>query len=688
MRWLVERLLKPGTIEPDAVPLGPRQRRSTRRSSAPLRELAERGERIQPGTLDEASARVRVHLREAEARHPITSDPHRRVAELARVEADLVRYLEHAAEVGSTFSPGGLRAQLRRRRAPGGRPRRRALRARAHRPRRSLGPGGEAIIIDYKGRTKPKPAKRWLEEGLLQAGLYARALERWRPPRERGSSARCYQPIGADDDITRARLRGGGRRCRCAVAADRIDAERARRARSTRSSPRAGGRERDPRGPPRSRGPSAAAGTTQAARIPRSAGARHEDRPSRTARPAHRCSRPPPSRTATADARDGECGRRQDARARRALRARRAREPDDEQPIGCSTDPRDHLHAQGRGRAAHADPRALHRSSARTPQARDVERAWILTIDGFCLRVLRSHAVLAGLDPAFDVLDGSRPARAARRSRSPRRWRAGSATPQDAAHGSAAPARGARLRRAATAILQHPRVRCAAPATSIRRIPPVEPRGPRTRRGRRSSVRRRGAGRADRDRRHGQAGRRGARAPRECLDALRAATASRAGRGAGWRPARQGNALQTHGRSRAAGTRSATTRRRCGRAGAPQLALVGELLEGYGDGLRRRASATRERARLHRPRAAHASAAARASRGRRRAAPRGCGASWSTSSRTRTRSSCRSSRRSGSRTSSWSATRCSRSTASGTPTSRSSSASGHERAEPRARPRR
>src|SRR5206468_4691176 len=37
--------------------------------------------------------------------------------------------------------------------------------------------------------------------------------------------------------------------------------------------------------------------------------------------------------------------------------------------------------------------------------AQDTEGAWISTFHGFCARVLRSHAVAAGLDPAFVVLD-------------------------------------------------------------------------------------------------------------------------------------------------------------------------------------------------------------------------------------------------------------------------------------------
>ena len=46
--------------------------------------------------------------------------------------------------------------------------------------------------------------------------------------------------------------------------------------------------------------------------------------------------------------------------------------------------------------------------------ARDTEGAWVLTFHGFCARVLRAHAVGAGLDPAFAVLDEAA-ARAARR---------------------------------------------------------------------------------------------------------------------------------------------------------------------------------------------------------------------------------------------------------------------------------
>jgi len=39
--------------------------------------------------------------------------------------------------------------------------------------------------------------------------------------------------------------------------------------------------------------------------------------------------------------------------------------------------------------------------------ARDLDAAWISTIHGFCLRILRAHPLVAGLDPRFRVLDES-----------------------------------------------------------------------------------------------------------------------------------------------------------------------------------------------------------------------------------------------------------------------------------------
>ena len=41
----------------------------------------------------------------------------------------------------------------------------------------------------------------------------------------------------------------------------------------------------------------------------------------------------------------------------------------------------------------------------RRDAARATEAAWVSTIHGFCTRLLRAHAIAAGLDPSFTVLD-------------------------------------------------------------------------------------------------------------------------------------------------------------------------------------------------------------------------------------------------------------------------------------------
>ncbi len=205
MRWFVERLLRPGTIEPDGEPLS-RGRAGHAALERTLRELAENGERLEQRTLEHAMERLRHHLREEEAVSPISSDPRRRLAELGRLEADLVRYLEHQVAVGSSFAPSSFEVEFGVAGAdlPAVDLGELTVRGRIDRVDRSAD-GGQAIIVDYKGRATQKPATKWLDEGLLQAGLYARAVERL----EQGSGTEVvgalYQPIGAERHLMRGR---------------------------------------------------------------------------------------------------------------------------------------------------------------------------------------------------------------------------------------------------------------------------------------------------------------------------------------------------------------------------------------------------------------------------------------------------------------------------------------------------
>ncbi|HEV7806591.1 MAG TPA: UvrD-helicase domain-containing protein [Solirubrobacteraceae bacterium] len=69
----------------------------------------------------------------------------------------------------------------------------------------------------------------------------------------------------------------------------------------------------------------------------------------------------------------------------------------------------------------------------RRDEARATETAWVSTIHGFCARVLRAHAIAAGLDPAFDVLD-----EATARTLRDRSWDRALGELLDGEHGAAA----------------------------------------------------------------------------------------------------------------------------------------------------------------------------------------------------------------------------------------------------------
>ncbi|HEY1540076.1 MAG TPA: UvrD-helicase domain-containing protein, partial [Solirubrobacteraceae bacterium] len=69
----------------------------------------------------------------------------------------------------------------------------------------------------------------------------------------------------------------------------------------------------------------------------------------------------------------------------------------------------------------------------RRDEARETETAWVSTIHGFCARLLRAHAIAAGLDPAFAVLD-----EATARTLRDRAWEQALAGLLDGEHGAPA----------------------------------------------------------------------------------------------------------------------------------------------------------------------------------------------------------------------------------------------------------
>ena len=134
-----------------------------------------------------------------------------------------------------------------------------------------------------------------------------------------------------------------------------------------------------------------------AARIPGSAGRRTVS----AGDPVHRRAADARSRIRGGLAADGQRGQRQDVRDGRALRADRARRGAEDDvgrilAITFTEKAAAELKARVRGRFE---------ALGDGERARATEGAWISTIHSFCARLLRAHALAAGLDPRFAVLD-------------------------------------------------------------------------------------------------------------------------------------------------------------------------------------------------------------------------------------------------------------------------------------------
>jgi ATP-dependent helicase/nuclease subunit B len=216
VRWFVERLLRAETLDPDAEPLarGRLAHDALRDTLEALR--AETGSaRLEPARLERARELLRSALARRAAEVPLSPAPERRPGLRRRLQADLERYLEHAAaatrpadaerangglapleptylELGFGFGEDDQRGE------PGGLP---ALdlgdgvTLRGRIDRVDVSGRGEAVVYDYKGRSV-SPGAKWSALGELQVALYMRAVEALLGLRAVGG---FYQPLtGAD----------------------------------------------------------------------------------------------------------------------------------------------------------------------------------------------------------------------------------------------------------------------------------------------------------------------------------------------------------------------------------------------------------------------------------------------------------------------------------------------------------
>ena len=213
VRWFVERLLRPGDLEPDAEPLvrGGLAHAVLKDTLEGLRR--ETGSaRLTRASLAAAREQLERAFAENEPRFPLSVEPERAPGALRRLRSDLERYLTHAAETESPLEPSalelgfGFAAADERGQAStlpafelGG-----GVRMRGRIDRVDVGEDGEAVVYDYKARSAP-PAAKWIGEGKLQVALYMRAVEQLLGVSAAGG---FYQPLSGPDLRARGLLDG------------------------------------------------------------------------------------------------------------------------------------------------------------------------------------------------------------------------------------------------------------------------------------------------------------------------------------------------------------------------------------------------------------------------------------------------------------------------------------------------
>jgi RecB family exonuclease len=133
----------------------------------------------------------------------MSRDPSRQRAMEHRLRADVLRYLEHAAGCGSELVPdalevdfGGTDGEHPPLELPGG------VRLRGRIDRIDTGPGGTALVYDYKGRMTVESAN-WRAKRKYQVALYMLAARDVLGLEPVGG---LYQPIGGRDQRARGLL--------------------------------------------------------------------------------------------------------------------------------------------------------------------------------------------------------------------------------------------------------------------------------------------------------------------------------------------------------------------------------------------------------------------------------------------------------------------------------------------------
>jgi len=223
VKWFVERWLRGDELT------GPQENMARGSLAHAVLEEVFRGlgRPLTRTALPEARERLHAALEHHRAAFPLTTDPSRARSIVRRLEADLERYLRHAATDAPGFVPSFFELAFGEEDSelpavPIGD----GLRLKGHVDRVDVEAGGagasrRAVIVDYKGATVPAQAS-WLADRKVQAAVYLHAM---RVLLELDVAGALYQPVRGASLVARGALRDDVEPGFPVASADRLDPE-------------------------------------------------------------------------------------------------------------------------------------------------------------------------------------------------------------------------------------------------------------------------------------------------------------------------------------------------------------------------------------------------------------------------------------------------------------------------------
>jgi ATP-dependent helicase/DNAse subunit B len=198
VRWLIERVLEPGVLEPDPQHLV-RGAFAHRVLELTYRRLRDRtgSARVTEATLPVAEGLLHEALREEQAEFPLSPSETRVRVAVRRLEHDLLRYLRHDAQSESGREPAELELGfgLKDSTLPPLRVEPEGIEIRGVIDRVDRA-NGHALVVDYKSGKNVMGVAKWADKGKLQAPLYALVVKDLMGLVPIGA---VYQPLAGDD---------------------------------------------------------------------------------------------------------------------------------------------------------------------------------------------------------------------------------------------------------------------------------------------------------------------------------------------------------------------------------------------------------------------------------------------------------------------------------------------------------